>query len=73
MSLTEELNYFLERQIKHLKEGIFVCQTKYYQELLKRLGMEDVKSIGMPMPTNGNLERDENNKDVDVKRYRGMI
>jgi hypothetical protein len=35
--------------------------------------MEDAKSIDTPMPTNGNLERDENGKDVDVKRYIGMI
>ena len=35
--------------------------------------MEDAKSIDTPMPTNGNLERNENGKDVDVKKHRGMI
>lgn len=34
--------------------------------------MEDAKSIDTPVPTNGNLERDENGKDINVKRYRGM-
>ncbi|XP_050919564.1 secreted RxLR effector protein 161-like [Lathyrus oleraceus] len=34
--------------------------------------MEDEKSIDTPMPTNGNLERNENGKDVDVNKYRGM-
>ena len=35
--------------------------------------MADAKSIDTQMATNGNLDRDENGKDVDVKRYRGMI
>ncbi|XP_050916598.1 uncharacterized mitochondrial protein AtMg00810-like [Lathyrus oleraceus] len=72
-SLMGELSYFQGLQIKQLKEGTFVCQTKYCQELLKRFEMEDAMSIDMPMLTNGNLERDENGKDVYVKRYRGMI
>lgn len=73
MSLIGEFNYFLRLQIKQLKEGKFVCQTKYFQELLKRFRMVDAKSIDTPTPINGNLDRDENSKDVDVKRYRGMI
>lgn len=35
--------------------------------------MEDAKSIDTPIPTNGNLERNENGKDFDVNKYRGMI
>ena len=73
LSLMGELNYFLGIQIKQLKEGTLVCQTKYFKELLKRFGMEDAKSIDTPMATNGNLEKDTNGKDVDVKKYRGMI
>ncbi|XP_050915943.1 secreted RxLR effector protein 161-like [Lathyrus oleraceus] len=35
--------------------------------------MEDAKSIDTLMPTNGNLERNENGKDVGLKKYRAMI
>lgn len=35
--------------------------------------MEDAKSIDTLMPTNGYLEMNENGKDVNVKKYRGMI
>ena len=73
MSLMGELNYFLGLQIKQLDEGTAVCQTKYCRELLKRFGMNDSKSIDTPMPTNGNLDKDDNGKSVDVKKYRGMI
>ena len=73
MSLMRELNYFLGIQIKQLNEWSFLCQTKYCNDLLKRFGIEDAKSIDTPMTTNGNLEKNENGKDVDVKKYRGMI
>lgn len=35
--------------------------------------MADAKSIDTLMPINGNLDRDESDKDVDVKRNTGMI
>ncbi|XP_050894425.1 secreted RxLR effector protein 161-like [Lathyrus oleraceus] len=35
--------------------------------------MEDTKLIDTPMPINGNLKRNEIGKDVNVKKYRGMI
>lgn len=73
ISLMEELNYFFGIKIKQLNEGSFVYQTKYCNNLLNRFGMEDAKSIDTPMATNGNLEKNENGKDIDVKKYRGMI
>ncbi|XP_050908632.1 uncharacterized mitochondrial protein AtMg00810-like [Lathyrus oleraceus] len=73
MSLMGELNYFPGLQIKQLNKGTFVCQTKYCNELLKKFGMVDAKPIDTPMPTNGNSEKYGNGKDVDVKKYRGMI
>jgi len=33
MSMTRELSFFPGLQIKQSKEGIFVCQTKYSQEV----------------------------------------
>ncbi|XP_058758392.1 uncharacterized mitochondrial protein AtMg00810-like [Vicia villosa] len=35
--------------------------------------MDDEKSIDTQMPTNGNFDKDENGKDVYVKKYRGTI
>jgi len=33
MSMMGELNYFLELQVKQLKDDIFICQTKYCKDL----------------------------------------
>jgi hypothetical protein len=43
MSMMGELNCFLGFQVKQLKEGTFISQTKYTQDLLKRFGMKDAK------------------------------
>jgi hypothetical protein len=40
MSMMGELNYFLGFQVKQLKEGTFISQTKYTQDLLNRFGMK---------------------------------
>jgi hypothetical protein len=49
MSLTGELNYFLGFQVKRLKDGTFISQTKYTQDLLKRFGMKDAKPAKTPI------------------------
>ena len=73
MSMMGELNYFLGLQIKQLEEGTFVSQMKYCNEILKRFDMANSKVIDTLMPTAVNMDRDENGKAVDIKRYRGMI
>jgi hypothetical protein len=52
ISMIGELSFFLGLQIKQLKEGTFVCQSKHLKDLLKKFGMEDAKPIKTPMATN---------------------
>jgi hypothetical protein len=69
MSIMGELNYFLGFQVKQLKEGIFISQTKYPQDLLKRSGMKDAKPAKTPMGTDGHLDLNKGGKSVDQKAY----
>jgi hypothetical protein len=57
-----ELKYFLGFQIKQLREGTFISQTKYIQDILKKFGMKDSKPIKTPMGTNGHLDLDTGGK-----------
>ena len=68
-----ELKYFLGFQIKQLKEGTFLCQTKYITDMLKKFDMEGAKPIKTPMSTNGYLDLNNEGKSVDQKVYRSMI
>jgi hypothetical protein len=68
-----ELTYFLGFQVKQLKDGTFISQTKYTQDLLKRFGMKDAKLAKTPMGTDGHLDLNKGGKSVDQKTYRSMI
>ncbi|RVW50068.1 hypothetical protein CK203_104087 [Vitis vinifera] len=59
MSMMGELNFFLGLQIKQLKEGIFINQTKYIRDLLKRFNMEKAKIMKTPMSSSIKLDKDE--------------
>jgi hypothetical protein len=73
MSMMGELNYSLGFQVKQLKDGTFIYQTKYTQDLLKRFGMKDAKPAKTPMGTDGHLDLDKEGKSVDQKAYQSML
>jgi hypothetical protein len=73
MSMMGELNFFLGFQIKQFKDGTFISQIKYTNDLLKKFGMDKAKPIKTPKGTNGHLDLDMGGKPVDQKLYRSMI
>ncbi|KAJ1694127.1 hypothetical protein LUZ63_010825 [Rhynchospora breviuscula] len=73
MSMMGELNFFLGLQIKQLQDGIFISQTKYAKELIKKFGVEDSKSLDTPMGKSANIDADEKGKPMDITLYRGII
>jgi hypothetical protein len=73
MLMMGELNYFFGFQVKQLKEGTFISQTKYTQDLLKRFGMKDAKPAKTSMGTNRHLDLNKGGKFIDQKAYRSMI
>jgi hypothetical protein len=73
MSMMGELKLFLDFQIKQLKNGTFISQTKYTHDLLKKFGMDKSKPIKTLMGTNGHLDIDMGSKSIDQKVYRSMI
>jgi hypothetical protein len=58
---------------KQLKNDTFVSQGKYIKDILKKFGMNDSKSISIPMGTNDNLDSDASGDMVDQKLYHSMI
>jgi hypothetical protein len=68
-----ELKFLLGFQIKQMKEGTFLCQSKYVKDMLKRFDMADSKPIKTPMALNGHLDLNEEGKSVDQKVFRSMI
>jgi hypothetical protein len=73
MPLLGELSFFLGLQIHQTNQGIFISQTKYIKEMLKRFGMEYCKPIITPMRTSCKLRKDDDSKSTDKRQYRSMI
>ena len=73
MSMMGELTYFLGLQVSQRNDGIFICQSKYVRDLLKKYGLEDASTAKTPMATATKLDQDDPGKCVDITSYRGMI
>ena len=67
------MNFFLGLQIVQNKEGIFISQTKYLKDLLKRFGLENCKPVATPMVTGHNLSSKDETPTIEQKKYRSMI
>ncbi|KAK6145125.1 hypothetical protein DH2020_021945 [Rehmannia glutinosa] len=66
------LIFVLGIQVKQMKEGIYVSQSKYAKELLKKFGIEEERTVATPMASNIKLNKDEKGKSVDESKYRGL-
>ena len=73
MSMIGELTHFLGLQICQQDSGIFLSQSKYAKNLVKKFGLESASSIRTPMSPNVKLTVDLLGKSVDPSLYRSMI
>nr|GEV45551.1 copia protein [Tanacetum cinerariifolium] len=69
MSSMRELTFFLGLQVDQRKDGIFLSQDKYVNDILKKFGFSSVKSASSPMETHKPLSKDAAGTDVDVHLY----
>jgi hypothetical protein len=73
MSMMGELTFFLGIQVKQMKQGTFVHQAKYTNDLMKKFNMAELKPVSTPMSSAASLGPDEDGEDVDQGEYRSMI
>ncbi|KAK1626770.1 hypothetical protein QYE76_001085 [Lolium multiflorum] len=73
MSMMGEMKFFLGFEIKQLREGTFINQAKYLQDMLKRFKMTELKGVATPMVTKCHLALDPNGKEVDQKIRRAGL
>jgi hypothetical protein len=73
MSMMGELTFFLGIQVKQTKEGIFIHQSKYMKDLMKKFDMAKLKPVSTPMSMAVALDPDENGEAIDQREYRSMI
>nr|GEW42276.1 hypothetical protein [Tanacetum cinerariifolium] len=73
MSMMGEMTFFLGLQINQSPCGIFINQSNYVLEILKKYGMESCDPVGTPMEIKDKLDLDQNGTPFDATKYRSMI
>nr|GEX35241.1 uncharacterized mitochondrial protein AtMg00810-like [Tanacetum cinerariifolium] len=65
----------LDMEVEHIGNdpGIFINQSKYALESLKKYGFESCDPVDTPMVEKSKLDEDKKGKAVDPSLYRGMI
>ncbi|GJZ22266.1 retrovirus-related pol polyprotein from transposon TNT 1-94 [Tanacetum coccineum] len=72
MSMIGEMKFFLGLQVHQSPRGIFICQSQYTMDILKKHGMEKCDTVSTPMATT-KLDADLQGTPVDQTKYRSMI
>nr|GEV19674.1 hypothetical protein [Tanacetum cinerariifolium] len=73
MLMMGEMTFFLGLQVNQSLGGIFINQSNYVLEILKKYVMESCDPVGTPMEIKDKLDLDQNRTPVDATKYRSMI
>nr|GEY43078.1 uncharacterized mitochondrial protein AtMg00810-like [Tanacetum cinerariifolium] len=73
MSMMGEMKFFLGLQVNQFSNGIFINESKYIHDILKRFGMENCDTVPTNMVEQAKLKLDLVGKPVDHTDYRSMI
>nr|GEV37221.1 hypothetical protein [Tanacetum cinerariifolium] len=69
MSMMGKISFFLGLQISQGPRGIFINQSKYALESLKKYGFESCDPVDTPMVDKSKLDKDKEGKAVDPSHY----
>ncbi|GJX92629.1 retrovirus-related pol polyprotein from transposon TNT 1-94 [Tanacetum coccineum] len=73
MSMMGKISFFLGLKISQSPRGIFINQSKYALESLKRYGIESCDPVDTPMVEKSKLDEDTQGKSIDPTHYRGIV
>ena len=68
-----QMSFFLGLQISQSPGGIFINQSKYANEILKKFGFDSCDPVDTPMIERTKLDEDNPGIMVDQTKYRSMI
>nr|GEZ97907.1 hypothetical protein [Tanacetum cinerariifolium] len=73
MSMMGQMPFFLGLQVSQNLEGIFINQSKFALEILKKFGMDSCDPVDTPMVDRLKLDEDPLRILVDQTRFRSMV
>ncbi|GJT57165.1 retrovirus-related pol polyprotein from transposon TNT 1-94 [Tanacetum coccineum] len=73
MSMMGKILFFLGLQIFQNPRGIFINQSKYALESLKKYGFDSCDPVDTPMMEKSKMDENKEGKSIDPSHYHGMI
>nr|GEZ02372.1 retrovirus-related Pol polyprotein from transposon TNT 1-94 [Tanacetum cinerariifolium] len=73
MSMMGQMSFFLGLQVYQSPEGIFINQSKFALEILKKFRMDSCDSVDTPIVDRLKLDEDISGIPVDQTRFRSMV
>ncbi|GJT63367.1 retrovirus-related pol polyprotein from transposon TNT 1-94 [Tanacetum coccineum] len=73
MSMMGQISFFLGLQISQNPKGIFINQSKYTNDILKKFDLHKSNPVDTPMVERTKLDEDLSGIPVDQTQYRSMI
>ncbi|GJS84868.1 uncharacterized mitochondrial protein-like protein [Tanacetum coccineum] len=67
------MSFFLGLQIFQSPRGIFINQSKYASEIVKKYGLHTTDSVDTPLLEKSKMDEDLQGKQIDATLYHGMI
>ncbi|GKD03458.1 retrovirus-related pol polyprotein from transposon TNT 1-94 [Tanacetum coccineum] len=73
MSMMGQMSFFLILQVSQNPRGIFINQSKFALEILKKFGIDSCNPVDTPMVDRFKLDEDPLGIPVDQTRFRSMV
>ncbi|KAI5343121.1 hypothetical protein L3X38_010997 [Prunus dulcis] len=67
------LHHFLGMGVLQTENGVFIHQSKYAKSLLVKFGLEDCKSVTIPLPTGEKLKKVDGSQLADEGLFRKIV
>ena len=67
------LNHFLGMEIYQDDGGVFICQEKYVEKILKNFDMSECKPKDTPLVVNEKLVKEDGSSKMDATLYRSLV
>ncbi|KAI5336319.1 hypothetical protein L3X38_015586 [Prunus dulcis] len=67
------LHHFLGMRVLQTENGVFIHQSKYAKSLLVKFGLEDCKSVTIPLPTGEKLKKVDGSQLADEGLFRKIV
>ncbi|CAJ2661747.1 unnamed protein product [Trifolium pratense] len=67
------LHHFLGIEVYQDEYGVFICQKRYTENILKKFGMYGCKPVDIPLVVNEKLKKENGGRLIDASMYRSLV